>query len=78
LAISSARARTRSAALRKSLPRSKADTLRHVLKPLSTAASALSRSFLETWPSSPMGLLVAGLITSRLLAPEGLTQLPSI
>jgi hypothetical protein len=36
------------------------------------------RHCLETWPSSPMGLLVAGLIPSCLLAPEGLTQLPSI
>ena len=78
LAISSVRVRTRSAALRRILPRSKADTLRQVLKPLSAAASALSRSPRETWPSWPMALLVAGFITSWDLSPEGFTQLPSM
>jgi len=78
LAISSARARISSAALRRILPRSKADTLRHCLKPLSAAASALSRSPRETCPRVPMGLLVAGFITSWDLSPEGFTQLPSM
>src|SRR5262245_38366920 len=48
------------------------------LAALSAAVSALSRSPLEACPSSPIGLLVAGLMTSWVLAPDALTQLPSM
>ena len=67
-AISSARSRSRSAALRMILARSKAETARQVLKPRSAAASASSRSSVPATGCVPISSPVAGLMIGQGLA----------
>jgi hypothetical protein len=78
VAMSSARARRISAALRISLARSKAEVRRHTSKPRETASSAASRSARLAWATVPMRAAVAGSTTGIVRPSEAGRQTPSM